>query len=202
MEKVNCIDENVVDLVYQGLSSVGRKVHKLLIRRVLDGTCGTVSASNEQTINHILEMYMRVKNTEHECVDIPYITALHSYLGNAITDAGMLRAQPMEYRDKFIKTLNYDDVAKELERISMIESAEDKAVTYFVYLTRSFLFEEGNMLVAQLVATKVLDESGIGYMDIPVDDNNFDRIVYNCIVTGHDAELSDYVKENCIKHCK
>ncbi len=202
MAENNYIDENIVDLVYQGLSSIGRAVHKLLIRRVLDGTCGTVSASNEQAINHILEMYMRVKNTAHECVDIPYITALHSYLGNAITDAGMLRAQPMEYRGKFIKTLNYDDVARELERISMIESAEDKAVAYFVYLTRLFLFEEGNMLVAQLIATKVLDESGIGYMDIPIDDNNFDRIVYNCIVTGHDAELSAYIKENCIKHCK
>lgn len=202
MAKANCIDESIVDLVYQGLSSIGRTVHKLLIRRVLDGTCGTVSASNEQTINRILEMYMRIKSTAHECVDIPYITALHSYLGNAITDAGMLRAQPMEYRDKFIKTLNYDDVAKELERISEMESAEDKAVAYFVYLTRSFLFKEGNMLVAQLVATKVLDESEIGYMDIPVDDNDFDRIVYNCIVTGHDTELSVYVKENCIKHCK
>lgn len=58
------------------------------------------------------------------------------------------------------------------------------------------------MLVAQLVATKVLDESGIGYMDIPVDTKEFDRIVYNYIVTGQDAELSAYVKENCIKHCR
>lgn len=202
METNNFIDENIVDLVYQGLSSIGITVHKLNIRRVLDGTCGIVGASNEQTINHILEMYMRIKSTAHECVDIPYITALHGSLGDAIPASGMLRAQPMEYKDKFIKTLNYDDVAKELQRISAIESAEDKAVAYFVYLTRAFLFKEGNMLVAQLIATKVLDESGIGYMDIPVDDSNFYRIVYNCIVTGQDAELSAYVKENCIKYCK
>lgn len=200
MAENNCIDKNIVDLVYQGLNSIGRTVHKLNIRRVLDGTCGIVGASNEQTINHILEMYMRVKSTAHERVDIPYITTLHGYLGDAVTAAGMLRAQPMEYKDKFICTLNYDDVAKELERISEMESAEDKAVAYFVYLTRAFLFKEGNMLVAQLIATKVLDENGIGYMDIQVDDNNFDRIVYNCIVTGHDAELSAYAKENCIKH--
>lgn len=141
MEKVNYIDENIVDLVYQGLNSIGITVHKLNIRRVLDGTCGIVGASNEQTINHILEMYMRIKSTAHEYVDIPYITALHGSLGDAIPASGMLRAQPMEYKDKFIKTLNYDD-------------------------------------------------------------NNFDRIVYNCIVTGQDAELSAYVKENCIKYCK
>lgn len=202
MEKVNYIDENIVDLVYQGLNSIGITVHKLNIRRVLDGTCGIVGASNEQTINRILEMYMRIKSTAHEYVDIPYITALHGSLGDAIPASGMLRAQPMEYKDKFIKTLNYDDVAKELKRISVIESAEDKAVAYFVYSTRAFLFKEGNMLVAQLIATKVLDENGIGYMDIPVDDNNFKRIVYNYIVTGQDAELSAYVKENCIKHCK
>ena len=145
---------------------------------------------------------MRIKSTAHECVDIPYITALHGSLGDAIPASGMLRAQPMEYKDKFIKTLNYDDVAKELKRISVMESAEDKAIAYFVYLTSAFLFKEGNMLVAQLVATKVLDESGIGYMDIPVDTKEFDRIVYNYIVTGQDAELSAYVKENCIKHCR
>lgn len=146
METNNFIDNNIVDLVYQGLNSIGRTVHKLNIRRVLDGTCGIVGASNEQTINRILEMYMRIKSTAHECVDIPYITALHGSLGDAIPASGMLRAQ--------------------------------------------------------LIATKVLDESGIGYMDIPVDDNNFYRIVYNCIVTGQDVELSAYVKENCIKYCK
>ena len=202
MEINNFIDNNIVDLVYQGLNSIGRTVHKLHIRRVLDGTCGIVGASNEQAINRILELYMRIKSTAHECVDIPYITALHGSLGDAIPASGMLRAQPMEYKDKFIKTLNYDDVAKELKRISVMESAEDKAIAYFVYLTRAFLFKEGNILVAQLVATKVLDESGIGYMDIPVDTKEFDRIVYNYIVTGQDAELSAYVKENCIKHCR
>lgn len=202
MAESNYIDENIVDLVYQGLNSIGRTVHKLHIRRVLDGTCGIVGASNEQTINRILEMYMRINSTMHERVDIPYITALHGTLGDVITASGMLRAQPMEYKDKFIKTLDYDEVAKELERIGEMESAEDKAAAYFVYLTCAFLFKEGNMLVAQLIATKVLDENGIGYMDIPVGDKDFDRIVYNCIVTGHDAELSAYVKENCIKHCK
>lgn len=202
MEINNLIDNNIVDLVYQGLNSIGITVHKLNIRRVLDDRCGIVGASNEQAIKRILKMYMRIKNTAHEGIDIHYITALHGSLGDTIPASGMLRAQPMEYKDKFIKTLNYDDVAKELKRISDMESAEDKAVAYFVYLTRTFLFKEGNMLVAQLIATKVLDENGIGYMDIPVDDNNFDRIVYNYIVTGQDAELSAYVKENCIKHCK
>lgn len=76
-KQIILIDNNIVDLVYQGLNSIGITVHKLHIRRVLDGMYGIVGASNEQAINRILEMYMRIKSTAHECVDIPYITALH-----------------------------------------------------------------------------------------------------------------------------
>lgn len=194
------IDAHMDDLIQEGLMSINIRVEsKFVIYNVRCGKSGILDAQVEKAIHNIHSMWETVTATRSEEIDIPYITKLHAQFGNVVPESGMLRAEPIELNGKIVRRPNYDEMANDLELIKYLEPAEARAIAYFVYIVYNRPFKKGSMLIAQLLASKVLNDAGIGYMSLPADDEEFKRIVHNYMVTGQSMELCAYVHDKCIK---
>lgn len=197
------INANMDSLIQEGLASIGIQVEDTsAIRDVYCGKDGTMDAQVEKAIHNIHNMWSDIVSTTHTWIDITYMTKLHHRLDDVVPAPGMLRAEPIEINGKIVKRPDYDEMANDFELIRHLEPIEARAVAYFVYIVYTRPFKKGSMLIAQLLASKVLNDDGLGYLDMPVNDEEFERIVHNYMVTGQSTELCEYVYKNCIKHCK
>lgn len=95
------------------------------------------------------------------------------------------------------------DVYETVRNINDIEEDVDRALSYFCFITRAQLFIDGNKRVAQLMANKVLIESGIGILSIPVDKAVlFKELLVKFYETNDDSTLKDFLRTECITYVK
>lgn len=93
------------------------------------------------------------------------------------------------------------DVYDSIKRINNIEEDVDRALSYFCYITRAQLFVDGNKRVAQLMANKVLIESGIGVLSIPVSKLIvFKELLVEFYETAESDKLKDFLRTECITY--
>lgn len=194
------INAHMDDLIQEGLASIGIQVEDTFaIHDVYCGKDGILDEQVEKAINGIRGMWFDIVTTTHTKIDIPYMTKLHYKLDDVVPAYGMLRAEPIEINGKIVRRPDYDEMANDLELIRNLEPAEARAIAYFVYIVYNRPFKKGSMLIAQLLASKVLNDEGLGYMSMSVNDEEFKRIVHNYMVTGQSMELCEYVYKKCIR---
>lgn len=93
------------------------------------------------------------------------------------------------------------DVYAAIKELNAIEDDIERALSYFCYIARTQLFIDGNKRVAQLMANKILIESGIGILAIPVDDvAEFKRLLIEFYETGNSDSIKDFLKSKCIQY--
>ena len=93
------------------------------------------------------------------------------------------------------------DVYDSIKRINNIEEDVDRALSYFCFITRSQLFIDGNKRVAQLMANKVLIESGVGVLSIPVSKLAvFKDLLMQFYETDESDKLKDFLRTECITY--
>jgi len=85
----------------------------------------------------------------------------------------------------------------------MIDDAEEKALEFFCYLTRSQLFIDGNKRVAQLVANKILIEHDIGIFQIPIQRlEQFKYLLVNYYETNNSQHIKSFMRNHCVKRIR
>lgn len=91
-------------------------------------------------------------------------------------------------------------VISELKKIDKTDDAELKALKFFCFTARTQMFIDGNKRVAQLIANKVLIENDIGIFQIPLEKlEEFRMLRINFYETDDDADIIEFMKENCIR---
>lgn len=101
--------------------------------------------------------------------DLPMLRQLNRVCGtDLICGCGELRKQEVRITgyDYIPIVPQYFDVIEDLESLSKIQDPISKACAYFCYVVRQQLFIDGNIRVAQLIANKILLESGVGYLNL------------------------------------
>ena len=93
------------------------------------------------------------------------------------------------------------EVAKELDKINEIENITERALTYYLWATRSQLFWDGNKRTSNIVANAILIKNGKGILNIEekdLDESNMElseyyisndkdkimKFLYNKAITG------------------
>lgn len=94
------------------------------------------------------------------------------------------------------ESLLYDTI----NSIECISNPVDKALKYFCFIARSQIFIDGNKRVAQLMANKVLIDSGVGVFQIPINGiEQFKTLLINYYETGNDSKIISFMKDYCIR---
>lgn len=95
-----------------------------------------------------------------------------------------------------------DEVYNKIYDLNAISNPIDKALEYFCYLCRAQLFIDGNKRVAQLMANKILIESGIGIMSIPVEcREEFFVLLIEFYISDDSSKLVKFLYDRCVMFC-
>lgn len=95
------------------------------------------------------------------------------------------------------------DIYESIKRLNNIEEDVDRALSYFCFVTRTQLFIDGNKRVAQLMANKILIESGVGILSIPVSKVAvFKELLVEFYETDEPDKLKDFLRTECITYVK
>lgn len=97
---------------------------------------------------------------------------------------------------------NADEVFKDLITIDSVGDGIQKALALFCYLSRGQLFWDGNKRMAQLIANKVLIESGVGILSIGYKEQSltkFRDLLIDYYNTNNASKLCSYLR-TCIEY--
>ena len=93
------------------------------------------------------------------------------------------------------------DVYDAIKELNTIEDDIERALSYFCYIARTQLFIDGNKRVAQLIVNKILIESGVGILSIPVDNiAEFKELLIKFYETADATELKNFLRYKCIQY--
>lgn len=119
--------------------------------------------------------------------------------------AGEIRTIPVQiggtsWESEIPQTGVIMDMLKEIEKI---ENVEIRALKYFCCVARTQMFIDGNKRVAQLIANKVLIQNDIGIFQIPIERlEEFKMLLIQFYESGKDMEITDFMKEYCIRRIR
>lgn len=90
-------------------------------------------------------------------------------------------------------------LCESINTIEKIKDPELKALKYFCFISRTQVFLDGNIRVAQLIANKVLIENGVGILRVRVEDiQELKMLLVKFYETNNDSYIIEYMQANCI----
>jgi len=139
-------------------------------------------------------------------IQLDLIREYNKIVGNSLFYyAGILRTIPVQIGGTTWEPEipHLDSVLDNIQRINEIDDAEEKALEFFCYLTRSQLFIDGNKRVAQLVANKILIEHDIGIFQIPIQRlEQFKYLLVNYYETNNSQHIKSFMRNHCVKRIR
>lgn len=133
------------------------------------------------------------------------VMELHEATCNGLVNkAGFLRdgAVRISGTNYYPEVPNVDVVYKDLGEVSLISNPVQRALVIFCYLSRDQLFWDGNKRMAQLMANKVLVESGVGILSIGLSSDDmtlFNKLLTDYYLSSDASELCKYLY-GCIEY--
>lgn len=144
-----------------------------------------------------------LENIEYK-VDLAYISKVHEYIGaaNVIIHPGEFRTGQVSMGGTSWKPdiiLDKNKIKENLEKILNINSATERAITMFLYLTRQQIFWDGNKRVATLICNQIMIQNGVGIISIPIEkQKEFKSKLITFYETNDYTPLKKYIYDHCI----
>ena len=194
---------NLVDTIWKEANIEGIGVTFPDTKEVFEGrTVPGLSVDDTVKINNLKHAWQFLFDTIDVPIDIPYIRQMHGYVGaGIISAAGELRVADVTIggTDWKPEIPDYDEAKADIDTITSIENAQERALEAFTYLCRSQLFYDGNKRTAQLIANKILIENGAGVLAIPVKEKRqFETLLVDFYETNDPAALKDFLMQTSL----
>lgn len=199
-ENVFYAKRNVVDSIWKEANIEGITVTFPDTLEIFEGrVVAGLSIDATVAINNLKHAWQFLFDTIDAPVDLAYVRQMNGVIGaNLILNAGELRQADVSIGGTSWKPEipDFDSAKNEIARIAS-GSGLDAALEMFAYLTRSQLFLDGNKRCAQLIANKMLIQSGSGVLSIPIERKlEFSRLLVEFYETGNRGDLCRFL-ESC-----
>ena len=140
------------------------------VQAILDGAIvNNVPVSDIETVLNLKDAWRFALKTLDIPLTLDYLCRMNEQVSRNKSPAwGTLRDGAVNISGTtYIPPIPRQEAAqKELERITTILGAQERALEAFCYLTRAQLFWDGNKRVATIVASKIMIEAGAGVLTI------------------------------------
>ena len=201
-ENVFYAKRNVVDSIWKEANIEGIAVTFPDTLEIFEGRAvAGLSIDATIAINNLKHAWQFLFDSIDAPVNLAYVRQMNGIIGaNLILNAGELRQTDVSVGGTSWRPEipDYDSAKAEIERIAS-KLGLDAALEMFAYLTRSQLFFDGNKRCAQLIANKMLIQSGSGVLSIPIEEKlEFSRLLVEFYETGDRSELCRFLEEHAI----
>lgn len=191
---------NLVDSIYkeaklEGIGVTFSDTYEIFNGRVVPG----LSLDDTIKINNLKRAWQFVFATLNYPIDLRYIRQINSEIGKGVVfKEGMLRDSEVRIGGTSWKpdlpnedniNIFINDVTNNLDL-----SATERAIETLLYLMRCQIFYDGNKRTAQLIANKIMIESGAGIISIPVEQqHSFLEKLITFYETGEQSDISTFL---------
>lgn len=191
---------NLVDSIYkeaklEGIGVTFSDTYEIFNGRVVPG----LSLDDTIKINNLKRAWQFVFDTLNYPIDLRYIRQINSEIGKGVVfKEGMLRDSEVRIGGTSWKpdlpnedniNIFINDVTNNLDL-----SATERAIETLLYLMRCQIFYDGNKRTAQLIANKIMIESGAGIISIPVEQqHSFLEKLITFYETGEQSDISTFL---------
>lgn len=196
---------NLVDSIYkeaklEGIGVTFSDTYEIFNGRVVPG----LSLDDTIKINNLKRAWQFVFDTLNYPIDLRYIRQINSEIGKGVVfKEGMLRDSEVRIGGTSWKpdlpnedniNIFINDVTNNLDL-----SATERAIETLLYLMRCQIFYDGNKRTAQLIANKIMIESGAGIISIPVEQQHpFLEKLITFYETGEQSDISTFLYTSSI----
>lgn len=218
----------LTETVYNAVKLEGLNTTYVQIEKILKGiNDGKVPLDDVRTILNLKSAWNYILSNLDEELNIEFICNVNKRVSaNESLDWGVIRygnvgvrlANGERYEPKIP---DKKEIEKELDKINKIGNITERALTYYLWATRSQLFWDGNKRTSNIVANAILIKDGKGILNIEEKDldefnmklseyyisNDKDKIMkflYNKAITGmyidkkieKENKVLDFTKKN------
>lgn len=196
---------NLVDSIYkeaklEGIGVTFPDTYEIFNGRVVPG----LSLDDTIKINNLKRAWQFVFDTLNYPIDLRYIRQINSEIGKGVVfKEGMLRDSEVRIGGTSWKpdlpnedniNIFINDVTNNLDL-----SATERAIETLLYLMRCQIFYDGNKRTAQLIANKIMIESGAGIISVPVEQqHSFLEKLITFYETGEQSDISTFLYTSSI----
>ena len=204
MDSAVSLAKNVIAESIRSISKVeGLNISLPKIRGLLRGNSVSIDKDSYSFIKDIYLAWKFLFNTIDEYpIDIVFLSNLNKIsTGELIYKKGDIFTI-----DAFdiVGILNSEAIIYELDKIKITDYNERlRALKYFCYIVKANIFIDRNLVLAQLIANKVLIEANIGVFLIPVEFLGYFKSLLEVFYkSGNDKDLIDFMLDFCIVDIK
>ena len=202
-ENVFLAKRNIVDSIWKEANIEGIGATFPETKEIFEGrTVSRLSVDETVKINNLKHAWQFLLETIDVPIDVFYVEQMNKEIGQGVVyKAGDLRTSPVSIGGTSWKPPipDADGFKADIEEILGKYKAVDCALKMFAFICRTQPFHDGNKRTAQLVANKILIESGNGILAIaPGDKLEFETLLVEYYETADDQKLIKFLSEKAV----
>lgn len=195
---------NLVDSIWKEAHIEGINVTFPDTQEIVEGrSVSGLSVDEVFAINNLKHAWQFVFDTLDEPLDLDWICKLNYKIGEGgvVRYAGDLRTGIVGVAGSSYVPPRPDAqvISQNIEQLETIEDDVSRAMSFFSYIARAQMFNDGNKRTAQLAANKVLIEAGAGIFAIPIEKKReFGEKLVSFYETADNSALNAFLEEYCV----
>ena len=200
-ENVFLAKRNIVDQIWKEANIVGIRETFPETKEVFEGrTVSRISVDDTVKINNLKHAWQFLFDTLDVPIDVFYIKQMNTEIGQGVVyKAGDLRIGTVTIGGTSWKPEipTHEKFKADIETILSSYEGVECALKMFAFICRTQPFNDGNKRTAQLVANKILIESGCGIFAIaPEDKLEFETLLVDYYESADDQKLLQFLKKS------
>lgn len=196
---------NIIDSIYkearlEGIGITFPETYEIFNGRTVAG----LSVNDTIKINNLKHAWEFIFDTLNYRIDLRYIRQINSEIGKGVVfKEGILRDTEVSIGGTSWKPDIPDEekikkFISETANNTMLSAAE-RAIETMLFVMRSQMFFDGNKRTAQLLANKIMIESGAGLITVPIDmQHEFLNKLIVFYETNESGALWGFIYDTCI----